>query len=165
MKVPNPKTKQISPDALLQAVRLNLLRVPLFHPETVMNLLDITRDQVKAKIEDGTFFWAFEVGQSKRRSEPRILALSVVEQQLGPLPAIGATRNLKLPQVIDLILAARDLRSTEIKKLFACGNDWLRDMKPNFVVVQGAKSTSGPNSYTVFSRASVADWLGKRRMT
>lgn len=156
--------KTISPQALLQTIKLNLVRTPFFQPETVMDILHLTRAQVKEKIQDGTFPWAFDIGESKRRTEPRILALSVVEQQLGPLPAIGRTRNLELPEVMALILPSRDIRSTELRRILSCDSDLIRNLKRDLVVTQGPQAADGPTSFSVFSRASVVGMLAKRRM-
>lgn len=155
---------RISPAALMQTIKINLLRRPLFHPETVQDCLNIDRYKLLRMIESGALPFAFEVGNSLRRSEPRILALSVVEQQLGPIPLIGASRNLKLPEVIDLILPSRDIKSTELKRILHCTNDNFRSYSNSLNIVRHPTATDGPNSYTVYSRESVAAWLSGRRI-
>jgi len=158
--------KQISPAALLLAIKVNLLRNPLFHPETVMDIFGLTRDQVRQKIQDGTFPWAFDLARGgSRRTEPRILSLSIIEQQIGSLPGIGRSRDLVLPEVIDLILPKRDVRSTELRKLLSMNSEQMQVLRADLVVTQPPRATDGAYSYTVYSRASVAEMLAKRRMT
>ena len=119
MKPVAPAKLQITPAALMLAIKLNLVHRPLWHVETVTDCLGLSRVEIMHRVENGTFPFAFDVGNSRRKTETRILALSVVEQQLGSIPQIEATRNLQLLQVIDLILPKRDLRSTDLHPAFA----------------------------------------------
>jgi hypothetical protein len=155
--------KPISPAALLQVIRLNARRRPLWKPISVMDFLDLDYDQVMAKIQSGDFSFAFDIGLGTR-SAPRILAISVLEHKLGPLPDIGATRDLKLPEVINLVLPCRDIRSTELKGLFSCDSQHVHRLKKYFRVARKPQAADGPNSYTVFHRASVETFLAQRRM-
>jgi hypothetical protein len=155
----------ISPQALLQTIKVNCLRRPLWSIETVSDFLDISRGEVMKKIEDGSLPVAFDIGRGAKRREPRILALSAVELQTGPIQGIGATRNLKLPEAINLILPGRDVRSTELKHLFQVGNDWCRRARENFVAIRRPDVADGPQAYWTFSRQSVAAWLETRRIS
>lgn len=157
-------TTKISPAALLQTIRLNLMLRPLLHRETAQDCLCLPREEINKMIKSGELAWAFEVGKSDKKTEPRILTLCVVEKQIGPIPAIGASKNLRLDEVVDLILPQRDIRSTELKRILSCGNDWFRANKSSFKIVQPANATDGPNSYCVISRASVGEFLAKRRI-
>jgi len=156
--------KTFSLAALAQVIRQNALRRPLCKVITAECFLDLTHDQVMARIQNGNFPWAFNIGAGKLRSEPRILALTVVEKIFGVHPAIGATKDLRLKEVIDIILPARDIRSTELQRFLSCESGQIRILRSQFRVTRAAKATDGPNSFTVFSRASVAAWLAKRRM-
>ncbi len=69
------------------------------------NALDITRLKLNALIESGELPWAWNFGCGRSRQEIRLLAASVVERAGHPLPAIGATRNLNLPEVVNLVPA------------------------------------------------------------
>lgn len=160
----NNKSKQVHPKDLLQRIQLNLAFRPLFHRQTVQDCLCLSREAVNKMIQSGELAWAFDVGIGNYRSEPRILTLCIVEQQLGPIPAIGASKNLRLQEVVNLIFPQRNIRSTELKRIFSCGNDWFRHNRHNFKIVQPARAKDGPYSYCVISRQSAADFLVKGRM-
>ncbi len=156
--------KPVSPSAIMEVIRMNARRRPLWKLGTVADFMDLDTAQVMARIEDGTFPYAFNLGNSGRCAAPRILAVSVLEKKLGRLPDIGATKDLDLPAVIDLVLPARDVRSTELQRLFSLSQQIIHKHGRNFKVTRKPKATDGPNSYTVFNRASVAAWLAKRRI-
>ena len=141
-----------------------MLRRPLLHPETVMDCLDVSREQLNQLIQNGELPFAFNIGAAKSRTEPRILAHCVVEKQLGPIPGIGSMRNLGLAEVVNLILPKRDIRTTELRRLLATGNQWFLNNSKNFSVIQKAENATGPNSFAVLCRASVASFLEKRRI-
>lgn len=73
--------------------------------------------------------------------------------------------QLSEDDVYRLILPNRDLRSTELKRILACSSDHIHNLKPHFTVVREPSQADGPNSYTVFSRASVVDFLRSRRLS
>jgi hypothetical protein len=83
---------------------------------------------------------------------------------MGPVPGIGATKNLGLPEVINLVLPQRDIRSTELTRLFSCAQQHVHHIGYKFKVAAKPRSTSGPNSYSVFARQSVARFLEQRRI-
>lgn len=149
---------KVSPATLNQMIKVNLLRRPLWNCQTIQDCMDLTRREVMDRIENGIFPFAFNLGNGVRKAEPRVLALSIVEAQLGPLPAIGATRKLSLPQVFDLILPQREIKSTELQRLLSCGNGWFRKTKSSLVITRQPTVLDGPNSYYIVSRASVADF-------
>lgn len=154
----------MNPQALIATIKINLLRRPLWQVGTVSDCLDMTRDEVMAKIDSGEFAWAFNIAAAKSRSETRILAHCVVENAMGPLNEIGATRNLQLPQVLDLVLPKRDIRSTELKRIFSCAHNHVHQIAQSFSVASKPTATDGPNSFTVYHRASVAKFLTDRRI-
>jgi len=162
----NPQNpNSISPAAVIAALKINLIRRPLLQPETVMDCLDFSRSVLMEKIESGELAFAFDLATTTRNSEPRILSRCVVEYQFGADPVIGSMKTLGINAAIDLILPVRDIRSTELKSLICCGNAYLSTIKPFLVVVSEPEGSDGPNSFTVFSRSSVADFLVKRRMS
>lgn len=67
--------------------------------------------------------------------------------------------------VYKLILPNRDLRSTELQRILACSHQHVHDLKINFVVTREPLQADGPNSFTVFSRASVEKFLRSRRVS
>ena len=149
---------------LKEMIWVNLKRRPLWSVRVLEDFFSLTRQQVIEKIENGDFPWAFNVGCGTRRKEIRLLGHGVTEKTIGPFPEIGATKNLKLIEVVDLILPQRDVRSTELRRIFSCSSKLVYDLAKDFRVAKKAMAKDGPYSYTVFQRASVAKFLENRRM-
>jgi hypothetical protein len=76
-----------------------------------------------------------------------------------PMP--GLTED----QVYKLILPNRDIRSTELARILACSSDHIHHIKDFFVVTRPPRDADGPNSFTVFSRASIEQFLRSRRLS
>lgn len=154
--------------APIMPLKNKLVRRPLWKVKSVGDFLDLEYDQVLAKIQCGEILWAFNIATRVSRGsriEPRVLSHCVVEKKMGEIAEIGATRKLTLEKVIGLILPKRDVRSTELKRVFACDGDHVYALaKDNFTVTRKPTAKDGPNSYTVFSRASIENFLAKRRM-
>lgn len=154
----------MNPQILIACIQLNLLKCPLLRPETVQDVLNKSRDEVNAMIQSGELAFAFDLAaQPGKQKDPRILTLCVAEKSGWKNP-IGQTKNFQLPEVIGLILPKRDVRSTELKGLFACSHQHVHRLKNNFKISRQPVEQDGPNSYTVFSRASIENFLAKRRM-
>ncbi len=116
------------------------------------------------KVQSGELLFAFNIGLG-RRAAVRIFSACVVELKLGVVAKVGPTRKLDLKRVIDLILPQRDVRSTELKRLLSIEQQHVyRLAQIFFVVTRKPKDADGPNSLTVFSRASVVKFLKERRM-
>lgn len=159
----------ITPAALLATIRLNLMRRPLMHFAAVEEILDIKRTQLNALIENGELAFAWNLGTGTARKEIRILALCVVERIAGPIPAIGATRNLKLPEVLALVFPQQreTMRAVELQRLFHLGEDTLRDLHAAGEIkrVKEKLPSQGPNASPRFTTASLAALLKRRRIT
>ena len=156
--------KPAAPQTTLAPLAVHLTRRPLWHVKSVSDFLDLETCQIMKQIQDGSLRWAFNIGLGKHSTSPRIFSCCVVEKKLGPVPTVGATRNLNLAAVINLILPLRDVRSTELKQLLSCDQKHISKLKSCFKVTRPPQATDGPNAYTVFDRASVAAWLTQRRM-
>lgn len=158
----------MNPAAIIAAIRINLLRRPLWHPCTVEECLDISRIKLNALIESGELPWAWNLGNGPARKEIRILAHCVVEKVVGPLAQIGSTRNLKLPEVIGLILPQRreSLRCIELQRLFHVSPDLVHFLHSAGEIdrVKEKLPTTGPNASPRFTRASLAKMLERRRI-
>ena len=158
-----PKT--INPAVLLQVIKVNLLRRPLWQLATVSDCLDMPREEIEAEIESGKIPWAFNIAATtKTRQETRVLGACIVERAMGPVNGIGATQNMQLPEVLNLVLPARDIRSTELQRIFSCTHQHVYQLANNFRVTRKPESHDGPESCTVFARSSVASFLGERRI-
>ena len=151
-----------------QCININLLRRPLWHPNTVEECLDITRSKLNSMVECGDLAWAWDLGTGRKRKEVRILGHCVVEHAMGRMPDIGATKNLRLPEVIGLILPGQRpaLRSIELQRLFHSGPDLLHTLSTTGELkkVPQKLSTKGANASPSFTRASLVKLLENRRI-
>src|ERR1700733_8715964 len=109
----------MNPNTLIACIQISLLRRPLLHAETAMDCLDKTRFELNAMIQNGELAFVFDLATSQNtRKEPRIFTLCVAEMTGWKSPA-GQTKNFRLSEVVSMILPQRDLRSTELKRIFA----------------------------------------------
>jgi hypothetical protein len=159
----------MNPVALFATIRLNLLRQPLMKPETVEGCLNIERRKLIQMIESGELAWAWNISAGgKRNIEPRILTHCVVERQTGIIHQIGATKNLKLPDVVNLILPRerQTMRGRELQKLFLCQADHVRHLHKagELEMVPETLPKHGPNASPRFTRASLVRFLTIRRI-
>ena len=67
--------------------------------------------------------------------------------------------------VYKLILPNRDIRSTELQRILACSHQHVHELKKFFRVVREPLQADGPNSFTVFARQSIVDFLKSRRLS
>jgi hypothetical protein len=156
----------MTPPAAIRPIVDKLLRRKLWKMRSVQDFLDLEYEQVLAMIQNGELCWAFDIGSGGARGEPHVLAHCAVEKKYGMIKEIGRlTRKLTFYQVVQLILPRRHVRSTELKRIFSCGSDHIHKLaKDNFTVAREPKAADGPNSFTVFNRASIAKFLSERRM-
>jgi hypothetical protein len=159
----------MNPLIMIAPIKFNLLRRPLWPAEVAEVCLDIPRRQLLAMMESGELPWAWDLSNGTVRNEIRILAASVVEKSSGPLTAIGATRNLNLAEVVNLILPQKraTLRSVEVQRLFHVSPDLVADLHASGEIERLAEvlPATGPNASPRYTRASLANLLKKRRMT
>lgn len=72
--------------------------------------------------------------------------------------------DLMLKQILDSFLPARDLRSTELKRIFCCSHQLVYRLAPQFVVARAPLKKDGPNAFTVFKRESIYKFMASRFM-
>ncbi len=160
----------MNPVAVIAVIKINLLRRPLMHPSVAEDCLDVSRTRFDAMIESGELPWAWDLssGRSRNRKEVRVLAHSVVERATGPIQAIGATRNLKLPEVVNLILpqTRETLRGAELQRLFHVSSDLIRNLSDAREIkrVNERLPAVGPNASPRFTFASLVELLSRRRI-
>ena len=158
----------ISPAALIATIRINLARHPLWPLGIVQESLDVSRQQLMAMVDTGELSWVWDISTKRLRKELRVLGHCVVDRQSGPVSGIGATKSLKLPEVLNLILpqVRPSLRGVEIQRLLACSPDAVRDLHQagELVRVKETIPSKGINASPRFTRASVAKFLSDRRL-
>lgn len=73
--------------------------------------------------------------------------------------------DIKEDAVYKIILPGRDIKSTELQRIIACSHQHVYELKENFKVVREPAQADGPNSFTVFSRESIVNFLKSRRIS
>ncbi|HEX3857686.1 MAG TPA: hypothetical protein VHY30_10380 [Verrucomicrobiae bacterium] len=146
---------------------MNLFRRPLWAASTVEDALDVSQRNLAAMIDNDDLSWAWDFSTGRTRKEVRILAHCVVEKAMGPLKEIGATRNLKLPEVVNLILPQKreTLRGAELQRLFHASANLIRDLSTAGEIKRVSEKlpSVGPNASPRFTRQSLVRLLEKRR--
>ena len=155
----------VSPQEMVQVIMCNASRRPLWPVKLVEEFFDYTNDQVVANIKGRKFSYVFDIGLSARRPEYRILAWCVLEKTMSQFREIGATQNLQLSQVFNLILPRGNIRSPDLKRIFCCSKQQVSRLADNFKMVTKPDRHKARQGYAVFDRTSIAYFLEKRRVT
>jgi hypothetical protein len=135
----------------------------------VESVLDIRRPQLIALVENGELPWVWNFGLGSRNAELRILTASVVERAMGsPIPAVGDTKNLKLPEVVNLILpqVRQNVRGIELQRLFHVTPNFVRGLNREGEIscISEEWAATGPNASPRFTRDSLVKLLERRRV-
>lgn len=154
--------------ALITAIKLNSCRCPLMDLSAAEEYLNVPPSTLNALFESGELAWAWNFGDGRARKDVRILTHCIVERATGKISAIGATRNLKLPDVVNLILpqAIESMRGAELQRVFHVSADLIRDLHRAGEIKKIAERLPavGPNASPRFTRASLVKLLEKRRI-
>jgi hypothetical protein len=143
---------------------------PLVPLEACMVLLDRDEDELLAAIEDGSLPWAWDIrGAGAERREIRVWRESVLEWVGRDGNRGSEIANLKLEIGNDMpgdILPHRDLRTTELQRLFCCSQKHAQGLIEAglLVPVRARPVESGPNAFTLVARPSVTRFLRERRV-
>ena len=158
----------ISAQAIIATININLLQRPLWRDYFVQECLGIDRRRLLNMIQSGQLAFAWNIGFGNKTKELRILAHCVVENQTGPIAGIGRTRDLELPEVLKLLLPQRreTLRAVELQRLFWVNPDMIREFgkRGDLKKLRENLPKQGPNSSPRFTVASVAKFLEERRI-
>lgn len=139
---------------------------PLLPMETAMVSLDLDEDAILGLIEQGKLLWAFNVASpGARKRQPRIWARSLVHYVLRfPQPAAPEYSEAS---VIRSLLPHEKLVLTcpELRRLFCVSQGHIANLI-RLRALEGLNDPhQGPSGVARVSRASVVDFLSKRRMT
>lgn len=144
---------------------------PTLALDSCADFFDREYDTLLADVENRVIKFAWDIASrnaetlkpetlKEKRREIRIYAPSAWAFCYGrPMPAMSED------DVYKLILPNRDLRSTELKRILACSHQHIHELKENFITTREPSQADGPNSFTVFSRESVVNFLRARRMS
>lgn len=134
---------------------------PLLKLSTCEDFFDRDYDTLIIDVENQAlrFTWNIAAPGADRR-EVRIWRSSALAfHHAQKQPALSET------EVYKLILPMRDLRSTELERIFSCTHQHIYQLAPLFTVTRPPRDEDGPNSFTVFSRASIESFLRSRRLS
>lgn len=153
----------------LEFTRLELPRTkPTLALESCCDFFDRDYDTLVVDVENRVikFAWDIQTGSGlnapSARREIRIYAPSAwAFCYQRAMPAISEE------DVYKLILPNRDIRSTELQRILACSHQHVHALKDAgfFRVVREPAQADGPNSFSVFSRASIETFLRARRIS
>jgi hypothetical protein len=134
---------------------------PTLALESCADFFDRDYDTLILDVENRLIKFAWDISTAgAARREIRIYAASAwAFCYQKPMPAITEDAVYKL------ILPNRDIRSTELKRILACSHQHVHEIKENFVTVREPLQADGPNSFSVFCRASIEKFLRSRRLS
>ena len=134
---------------------------PTLALESCADFFDRDYDTLVMDVENQVIKYAWDIAAADAaRREIRIYAPSAwAFCYQKPMP------NISEATVYNFILPHRDIRSTELKRILACSSDHIHDLKEHFVITRPPRQEDGPNSFSVFSRISIENFLRLRRMS
>jgi hypothetical protein len=136
---------------------------PLVPVEAAMVILDRDEDEILHAIESGSLGWAWDIAApSAERRELRIWRDSILTLAASQMEEA----NLDPERVIARVLPPNDLRSPQVQRLCSCSGTHIHALMEAgvFEVIQPPAAPSGPRSYSILSRDSVARFLRSRRV-
>ena len=133
----------------------------LWKLSTCEDFFDRDHDTLVIDVENQTLKFAWDIAAPDATQK---------EIRVWRNAALAARQNQPLPsftedEVYKLVLPNRDLRSTELQRIFSCSHPHITTLRPLLVVTREPLQADGPNAFTVFSRASVVSFLRDRRLS
>jgi len=111
------------------------------------------------------FAWDISLEFGSEKEEGRRKAIRIYAPAAWAFCYQRPMPTIREENVYKLILPNRDIRSTELVRILACSHQHIHELRGNFVTVREPLQADGPNSYTVFSRASIESFLRSRRIS
>lgn len=141
----------------------------LWRVDTCEVFLDLDRDAIIHRIEDGRLAWAWCISSpTVARRELRVLAASVFEVAGLKTGLAKPTGDMTFEEVLELVLPHHrsTLRGVELQQVLSCRSDMIRYItrRRGFKIAVRAKTRFGPYSSHKFSRESVIEFLRKGRV-
>jgi len=143
----------------------NVIELPRTKPtlalESCADFFDRDYDTLIIDVQNRLIKFAWDISTpGAARREIRIYAPSAWAFVYNrPMP------KLSEDDVYKLILPARDIRSTELKRILACSHQHVHELKREFTVTREPIQADGPNSFSVFGRESIVRFLRARRIS
>lgn len=128
---------------------------------TCEDFFDRDHDTLVVDVENQSLKYAWDIAApGATQKEIRVWRTAALAMRMNePLPRFSED------DVYKMILPGRDLRSTELQRIFSCSHPHITTLRPLLVVTREPVQADGPNSFTVFSRASVLAFLQSRRLS
>src|SRR6185369_16719105 len=118
---------------------------PLIKLSSCVDFFDRDYDTLIIDVENQQLRFAWDIAApGATRREVRVWrgsAMAFCQNQ--PVPKISEE------EVYKLILPNRDIRSTELQRIFSCTHPHVTQLAPLFVVTRPPAQADGPNSFTV----------------
>lgn len=146
----------------LQFIALELPKTkPTLALKSCADFFDREYDTLVVDVENQLIKFSWDIATAGAASrEIRIYAPSAwAFCYQKPMPALSEE------DVYRLILPNRDMRSTELKRILACSHQHIHELKAYFTVTREPRQADGPNSFTVFARESIVNFLKSRRLS
>ena len=127
-----------------------------------MVLLDRDEDEILHAVESGDLGWAWDIAvPTAERREIRIW-----RESLLALAAGKRDPDLEPHAVIARILPPAHIRSPQLQRLWSCSSTHIHALlDSDAIAVEAAPvARSGPQSYTLIRRESIAAFLSNRRV-
>lgn len=134
---------------------------PLLKLSSCEDFFDRDYDTLILDVENRILCFAWDIASpGTTRREVRLwrgAALAFYHDR--PVPKVSED------DVYKLILPNRDLRSTELERIFSCTHQHIYSLADLLSITRPPVQADGPNSFTVFSRASIVTFLRARRIS
>jgi hypothetical protein len=139
------------------------LRWPVVSLEVAMFLMDLNREAVLERLEDGRLLYAYDLRARMDSCRPmiRIYTRSILECQLR-LPDLSRGDH---KQVIDVILppALGNPPTRTLAKIFSTGEDHFSALRKNRSLKTIGPCRAGKGGSAIFLRSSLVELLEQRR--
>lgn len=134
---------------------------PLLKLSSCEDFFDRDYETLIVDVENRIICFAWDIAApGTTRREVRLWRGSALAFYHGrPVP------QLSEEDVYKLIFPNRDLRSTELKRIFSCTHQHVYSLAPLLRMTRAPQQADGPNSFTVFSRESIVSFLRSRRIS
>lgn len=143
----------------------NVIELPRTKPtlalESCADFFDRDYGALAADVQNRVIKFSWDIAtEGARKKEIRIYAQTALAFFLGkPIPKMSEE------DVYKIILPNRDIRSTELERILACSHQHVHAIKTHFTVTREPVQEDGPNSFTVFDRQSIVNFLKARRLS
>ena len=136
---------------------------PLIKLSSCVDFFDRDYDTLSADVDSGVFVYAWNIAApGSMRREIRVWR----ESALAVLQKRESVQSVPEETVYRLILPARSLRSTELRRILSCSQELIHDLDSAGLLqlAKPRRASSGPNAFALYTHESVEAFLRARRV-